>query len=159
MESTIAEQINQMPNKPASNWTLDQIQEGQEHSFEAVVTETDLGDFSILVGDANPLHMDADFARARGFENRVVHGVFLGGLISRLVGMHLPGESCLLQELNLKFILPAYVGDRLIVRGVVDQRSLAVQAIVLRVEIASIIRGQTLLKGKAIVGFTGPKPP
>ena len=143
-----------MQHSPISVWTFDQLQEGQQYSFEVNVTESDLDSFSALVGDANPLHMISEFALMRGFDNRVIHGALLVGLVSRLVGMHLPGEHCLLQEVALKFLKPAYVGDQLTVRGVVDQLSAAVQAIIVRVEIASVARGAILAKGKAVVGFT-----
>jgi len=137
-----------------ATWTLDRIQEGQRYAFEVTISDRDVDAFGTLTGDENPLHMNDEFARARGFGRRVVHGAFLAGLSSRLVGMHLPGRHCLLHELQLKFRTPAHVGDRLAVAGTVIQRSEAGRAIVLRVEIADVADDRIVASGKAIVGFT-----
>jgi 3-hydroxybutyryl-CoA dehydratase len=141
-----------MPSPPIAEWTFEQLREGQDYSFEATVAEADIDAFAVLTGDANPLHMIKKFAVDRGYENRVIHGALLAGLVSRLVGVHLPGKDCLLQELALKFVAPAYAGDRLTVKGVIDQWSEGTRAIVLRVQI-TCARG-LVARGKAIVGFT-----
>jgi acyl dehydratase len=136
-----------------ATWTLQQIAEGQECVFEVDIADTDLDCFGRLSGDVNPLHMNDQFARSRGFGRRVVHGAFLAALVSRLAGMHIPGLNCLIHELRLKFHSPAYSGDRLVVRGIVDQRSEAAGAIVMRVEIAVSSRG-LVASGKVTAGFT-----
>src|SRR3546814_7392913 len=78
---------------PVSRFAFDDLQLGQQAAFEATVSEADLDRFAEVSGDASPLHMDAGFARARGFAGRVTHGAYLTALVSRLVGVHLPGES------------------------------------------------------------------
>ena len=140
------------PPLPAT-WTLQQIAEGQDCAFEVDIADTDLDCFGDLSGDLNPLHVNDQFARSRGFERRVVQGAFLAGLVSRLVGMHLPGLNCLIHDMRLKFHLPAYPGERLVVRGIVDQRSEAAGAIVMRIEISVPARG-VVASGKVTVGFT-----
>jgi len=140
-------------NEPAA-WTLDQIQEGQTYRFETVLSEADIDSFAALTGDENPLHMIKEFARKRGFDNRVIHGAFLVGLVSRLVGMHLPGRDCILLELRAKFRAPAYVGDRLLIEGAVMQRSVAGNAIVVKIDVSVPAAERLVATVNAVVGFT-----
>jgi 3-hydroxybutyryl-CoA dehydratase len=137
-----------------AKWTLQEIREGQDYAFEAVISASNVDSFGALVGDENPLHMDAEFARRRGFDNRVVHGAFLFGLASRLVGMYLPGRDCIIHETRLKFPAPAYVGDRVLVRGVVEQVSEGAHAAVIGLTISRVATARALATGKVIVGFT-----
>lgn len=71
----------------------------------------DIDAFAALSGDHNPLHMDAEYARAHGFADRVVHGLMLGAKVSALVGMLLPGRRCLLLDYSLAHPNPVYAGD------------------------------------------------
>jgi 3-hydroxybutyryl-CoA dehydratase len=137
-----------------AEWKLERTTEGQNYSFEVTLSADDVDAFGAVTGDENPLHMSEAFARGRGFGGRVVHGALLGGLVSRLVGMHLPGRNALLHELHVKFRAPAYVGQRLLIGGTVVQRSETARAIVLRVEIADVADRHLVASAKAIVGFT-----
>ena len=87
------------------------------------VTEADLDAFARLSGDLNPLHLDAAFARARGFKGRVVYGGLMIAAVSRLLGTKLPGAGCLWQELNLQFTAPLYAGERAAVVATVSHAS------------------------------------
>jgi len=143
-----------MPQREPAVWTFDQISEGQDCGFEVSVSDRDIESFGGLTGDVNPLHMHENFAKTRGFDRRVIHGAFLVGLVSRLLGMNLPGLNCLIHDFRIKFPAPAYSGDRLRVRGIVDQRSEAAGAIIIRVEITESSRGRVVASGKVTVGFT-----
>jgi acyl dehydratase len=44
-------------------------------------------------GDINPLHLDRDYARARGFPDVVVYGLLASSFYSTLVGVYLPGDA------------------------------------------------------------------
>ena len=135
-------------------FSLGDIRIGQTASFETEVNAADLDRFAALTGDVNPLHMDSEFARRRGFEDRVVHGALLAGLVSRLVGVHLPGRDCLMHALQMKFNAPTRVGSRIRVTGVVDQVSEAARAVVLKVSIVDAASAAALASGKVNLGFT-----
>ena len=135
--------------------TLGELEVGRTFSFATRINESDIDQFAKLSGDCNPLHMDRAFAQSRGFRDRVVHGAHLVGLMSRMLGMHLPGENCLLQVVQMKFSAPVYAGASIRVDGVVDQVSVAANAAVIRVSIADAESGSVLASGKANVGLTG----
>ena len=90
---------------------------GLKHEFEATVTEEMMQRFLRDTGDCNPLHVDASYARGKGFAGRVVYGMLTASLYSTLAGVHLPGRHCLLQGIDVAFLSPVFVGDRLTVSG------------------------------------------
>ncbi len=114
---------------------FEDIAVGSAASFERTVTQEDMLQFAKLSGDYNPLHMDADYAAGTEFKSTVVHGIFLGSLVSRLVGMELPGQKALLMQETLTFKKPAHVGDTLMVSGCVTHKSESTRILQLQVRI------------------------
>jgi 3-hydroxybutyryl-CoA dehydratase len=84
---------------------------GQRDSFTKTVTEADVITFAGLVGDFNPIHMDAEYARKSRFGRRVAHGMFTAGLISAVLGNKLPGPGAIYLSQQLEFLAPVYIGD------------------------------------------------
>ena len=62
--------------------------------------------FSELSGDDAPLHTDETFARAHGFDGRVVHGALVVSLLSRVVGTRFPGPRSLWLKCDISFRNP-----------------------------------------------------
>ncbi|HQV93636.1 MAG TPA: MaoC/PaaZ C-terminal domain-containing protein, partial [Anaerolineales bacterium] len=69
------------------------FKEGDGFSFERFISAEDVKKFAEVVGDSNPIHLDESFAENSFFKKRIVHGAFLGGLISKALGMDFPGEG------------------------------------------------------------------
>lgn len=87
------------------------FQVGERESFTKTVTEADVKAFADLIGDFNPLHMDAEYARRSRFGRRVVHGMFTGGMISAVLGNKLPGPGAIYLSQQIEFLAPVYIGD------------------------------------------------
>jgi 3-hydroxybutyryl-CoA dehydratase len=124
---------------------------GTSAEFSVTVTGEMMARFRADSGDVNPLHQDEAYARAHGFDAPVVYGLLTASFLSQLVGVHLPGERCLLQGVNASFHHPVYVGDRLTVRGEVTYRNEAMR----QAEIACVItnqHGDRVTIGKVKVG-------
>jgi len=136
---------------------IEDFSEGDRFFFVKTISKKDVDDFAALSGDTNPLHMDDAFACARGFAGRVVHGALLVSYISKLVGVHFPGEECLLQTLDTKFISPCYIGDTVEVKAEISHMSIAANAMVIGVNIENKAGGALLVRGKAQVTFTKAK--
>ena len=79
--------------------------------------------------------MDDAYASSTPYAGRIVHGMFLGALVSRLVGMQLPGKRALLVKESLEFKKPVRIGEVVRVSGVVTQVSVATRLIELNVQI------------------------
>ncbi len=112
---------------------------GQSESFSHLVTEENLECFLDITEDINPLHNEDVYARKHGFDGRVVYGMLTASLISTLAGVYLPGKHCLIQQVDIKFVSPVYVGDELIVKGTVKELNESVQQAVISVEIKNQI--------------------
>lgn len=140
--------------RPCAVLRPEDITVGQSVEFERLLTDSDLDAYAALTGDVSPLHMDADFARSRGFRGRVAHGTLLAGLISRLFGVYLPGRDCVLHSLSLKWVQPACVGDRVRVRAVVAQITAEVGALISEVSVTLAETEVVLAKGKVQAGFS-----
>jgi acyl dehydratase len=83
------------------------------------ITETDLTFFSMLSGDWNPIHADAEFASNTRYGQRVVHGT-LGiaiatGMLHEMGIFH--DSAVAMMSLDAwKFVAPIFVGDTLHLR-------------------------------------------
>lgn len=133
---------------------LESLSEGTEARLEFTIREDDMKRFGELSGDWNPLHCDAAFARAAGFEGPVVYGGLLVAQVSRMIGMHLPGRDGVWSQVQLDFRRPLYVGQPAELVAVVDHRSEAARSIRLRLEIRAA--GQRVAKGSASVALRDP---
>jgi acyl dehydratase len=142
-------------DKIVSVYSITELCKGDNFSFEELIDSDMVNNFALLVGDYSPLHMDNRFAKSRRFNGRVIHGVLLLGLLSRLIGMHLPGENALIISMNSQFIVPAYIGDKVRVYAEVDQISLDIKVIVLNAKIErSPDFSRALVRSKIMVKFT-----
>ncbi len=83
------------------------------------ITETDLTMFSMLSGDWNPIHADAEFAKGTRYGQRVVHGA-LGialatGMLHQL-GVFERSAVAMMSLQNWEFVAPIFVGQTLRLR-------------------------------------------
>ena len=83
--------------------------EGDGFFFDRFISAEDVKQFAGIVGDLNPIHIDAGFAEKSFFKKRIVHGAFLAGLISKILGMDFPGEGTVYISQNTMFKRPVYV--------------------------------------------------
>ncbi|MCE3040044.1 MaoC/PaaZ C-terminal domain-containing protein [Helicobacter anatolicus] len=114
---------------------------GMKESFEIKITQEHMDLFCTLSGDENPLHLDEDYAKKEGFDTKVVYGLLLSSLYSRLAGMHLPGKYCLLHSVDSVFLKPAYVGDKLLVEGVISYINEAYKQVEIKASIVKTLAG------------------
>jgi 3-hydroxybutyryl-CoA dehydratase len=131
-------------------YSFDEIKIGLEHHFEISIDEKLERDFAKISGDFNPLHMDEQYAKKTKFGKRVCHGMLLASFFSRLVGMYLPGKNALYFSQNLNFIGPCFIGDIVIVKGKVMNKSEATKMIKIETTIKNNT-GKLLVEGIAQV--------
>lgn len=124
---------------------------GQRATLEWAVVRADIDRFAALSGDHNPLHVDADFARSRGFPDVVAHGYLLGAKVSALVGMLLPGRDCLILETTMAYPKPIHPGDLVRVAGEVDMLSPEQKVLRVRIRAHRIGAGPDVLVGRGNV--------
>jgi 3-hydroxybutyryl-CoA dehydratase len=118
--------------------TWEQIEIGLSHSFTINITAEKIDAFVDICGDKNPLHVDSNYAKAAGFKDRVVHGMFLASFYSTLVGLYLPGKHALLHSVDSQFKNPAFISDTLTISGKVTHKNDAYK----QMEIKASIKNQ-----------------
>ncbi|MGA7614872.1 MAG: MaoC family dehydratase [Thermoanaerobaculia bacterium] len=93
------------------NRSIDEFHVGQHVLLTKRFTEDDVRRFVEITGDANPLHVDDEFAASTRYGRRVLHGMLTASLFSTMVGMLLPGTGAIYRSQTLRFLRPVYVGD------------------------------------------------
>lgn len=67
------------------------------------IDRTDIDDFARLTGDINPIHTG---------HTPLVHGIYLAGLVSGVIGTKLPGNGTVLVSKSMRFPNICYAGDQ-----------------------------------------------
>ena len=96
---------------------------GMSAEFHREINRELIQSFAEISGDSNPLHIDGDYAHKSGYIDQVAHGMLCSSFFSELVGVHLPGENCLLTDIAVEFAKPVFVGDRVSISGAITQLS------------------------------------
>lgn len=134
-----------------NHYTIQELVPGMKASFSVTVTEEMLQKFLEISGDVNPLHTDIAFARAKGYPGRVAYGMLTASFYSTLAGVYLPGERCLLWEVNSKFTSPVFLGDELDVYGKVTEVNESYGFIRIKARIKNQ-KGETVSRGVITAG-------
>jgi len=124
-------------NDKLPEYTFDEIETGLTKQFQITITESMINDFAKISGDYNPLHMDEKFAQSRDFKNRVCHGMLLGSLFSRLIGMYIPGKFSLYFSQSLNFRAPCFIEDVVTITGTVTEKHNSTKMLTLKTVISN----------------------
>ena len=79
------------------------------------ITAVDLALYAAASGDLNPLHLDAEVARAAGFERPIAHGMRTMACAGRLFTSRFGATA--LRALDTRFVGTAKLGDSLLLRA------------------------------------------
>ena len=126
------------------------FREGDQFRWERHISADDVQQFAQIVGDLNPVHLDAQFAENSFFKKRIVHGALLAGLISKVLGMDFPGQGTVYISQNSIFKRPVYVDTTVSVEIKVTQVIEAKRRLVLDTNILDS-DGKVCLAGSATV--------
>lgn len=129
-----------------AQYTLDDIEPGLTKDFKVNVTESLTSEFAKITGDFSPIHMEEEYARTTKFKQRISHGMLVGSFFSRLVGMHLPGKNGLLLSYSIKHLLPCFLDQEIVVKGIVMEKSSSTRIITLKATVTDS-SGKTLIDG------------
>lgn len=136
-------------NEPAAR-TLryDEITVGTKEAHDYIITPGVYQGFLDTFHDHSPVHVDESFAKAQGFEGRVMHGTILNGFLSHFIGMYFPGRFSLLLSVDLRFSNPSYLGDTIHLETVVSQKLDARSIIVLDATLSNTTRNWLAARGR-----------
>lgn len=95
-----------------TNWVGPaKIKVGDKAQLTKVFSKEDVESFAHISGDYNPIHLDELFSAKTRFGRCIVHGMLVSGLISAVLGMHLPGPGSIYLSQELRFLRPVYIED------------------------------------------------
>lgn len=92
---------------------IEEFYVGQSASLKKVFGTDEVKAFAELSLDKNPIHLDETYAEQSRFGNRIVHGFFVGSLISAVFGTMLPGEGAIYLHQEMNFRKPVFHGEEI----------------------------------------------
>jgi len=97
------------------NTTFDELVVGQNARIERSVTANDLYVFAHASANTNPIHLPGKDLDGDGEADTVAPSMWVGSLISSVLGTILPGAGTLYHGQTFRFLDRAKLGDRLVV--------------------------------------------
>jgi 3-hydroxybutyryl-CoA dehydratase len=135
--------------------TIDELEIGQTAEFAKTISESDIYLYAGITGDANPAHLNEEYAQKTFFKTRIAHGMLIAGLISTVLGTKLPGTGTIYVKQELNFLAPVRIGDTITARAEVVE---FLKKKRVRLKTTCINQdGTEVLDGEAVV--SPPKPP
>jgi 3-hydroxybutyryl-CoA dehydratase len=92
---------------------FDEVRAGDSFSSALTVTETHIVVGGGLIGDSNPHHMNAEYAKGTRFGTPILHGMLTSSIMGAAVGMYFHGTAIAYLEHRARFIAPVRAGDTL----------------------------------------------
>ena len=97
--------------------TVEGLRVGDTFSVTRTFTEQDMREFAAITRDYNPVHFDDRFARQKNLQNRICHGLLVGGLLTEIGGQ----IGWLASGMGFTFRKPVYFGDTITCRFTITQ--------------------------------------
>ncbi|WP_374545828.1 MaoC/PaaZ C-terminal domain-containing protein, partial [Rhodoblastus sp.] len=134
--------------KTISNTTWAQLKVGDTASIERGCSDRDLLLFAHMSGNTNPLMLPPTEG-APAVETPIAPSMWVGSLISAVLGNILPGPGTLYRAQNFEFVNRVHVGDRL--RVTVTCREKREEPVAVFETVVVNAKGEPVCKGTAIV--------
>jgi acyl dehydratase len=129
--------------------TYDSLSVGDSYSWSRTLSMDDVRAFADVTGDDNPIHIDGEAGRQSRFGRPVVHGVYLLGLASKVLGRDFPGPGSIAVSLSAKFLRPVPVGEEVTIEVKVAEKIQTRGH--LRIRMYAYCNGKMALGGEAVV--------
>ena len=124
----------------------------RENDYE--ITRDVYDKFLDLFNDRSPVHTDIDHANAQGFSGLVMHGAVLNGFLSNFIGMVFPGANTLELSVEIRYLQPCYLGEKLRLKAVVSQKLEAMKVVVLQISYHNYSQDRLAANGRVQVKIT-----
>lgn len=129
--------------------TYESLSVGDTYSWSRMVTMADVRSFADVTGDDNPIHIDEEAGQASRFGGPVVHGVYVLGLASKVLGRDFPGPGSIAVSLSAKFLRPVPVGAEVTIEVKVSEKIERHRHV--RIRLYAYTGGKLSLGGEAVV--------
>ena len=133
------------------NRTFDELSPGDTSQIRRLCTQDDLIAFANVSGNHNPLHLHDYDGDGDGLHEAVAPGMFLGSLISAVLGNVLPGAGTRYRSQQFTFHERAHAGEELISTVTVTAKDAATGTVTLDTTIRRVSDDALILSGEALV--------
>lgn len=129
--------------------TYDSLQVGDSFTWSRTIPMDDVRTFAEVTGDDNPIHIDEEAGRASRFGQPVVHGVYVLGLASKVLGRDFPGAGSIAVSIEAKFLRPVPVGETVTIEVKVAEKMERHRHV--RIRLYAYVNGKMCVGGEAVV--------
>jgi 3-hydroxybutyryl-CoA dehydratase len=136
-----------------ADYSFADIHEGMTVKERYVIDENVFQKFLSIFPDRSPVHADEAYARSNGFRGLVMHGAILNGFLSHFIGMRFPGRRSLELSVDMRYLKPSYLGDRLELEGTVTQKLESRSVVVMNVTYHNRTQGVTTARARVQVAI------
>lgn len=126
---------------------------GDSYSEKFCITDDVVRKFADFSSDFNPLHIDQDYAKTRGYSRQISHGVIQLSYLSKIIGMNFPGPGAIWMNQTVDWLMPVLTGDTIEIKLRIKDKSLSARIITLSVEIFNQ-NNMMVMKGESKVKLT-----
>ena len=126
------------------------MQKGLTINHEFIVDTGVYNGFKTIFKDHNILHTNQDYAKSKGFSQKVMYGNILNGFVSYFVGELLPDDEILIQKQEISFHKPVYINDILSFEAVLSEVYESVNSFVFKFKFKN--ESGLIAKGKVQIG-------
>lgn len=100
---------------------FDELAVGDTFASALTVTETHIVVGGGLIGDTNPHHLNAEYAKTTRFGTPILHGMLTSSIMGAAVGMYFHGTAIAYLEHRARFVAPVRAGDTLTTTWTIGQ--------------------------------------
>ncbi|MCT8089472.1 MaoC family dehydratase [Acinetobacter sp. C_4_1] len=90
---------------------INSIRIGDKAELKRAFSLDDVEKFSLISGDVNPIHMDAEYASKTMFGDRIVNGALACSMFSTIFANILPSPDCIYVKTQYTFFKPIYLNQ------------------------------------------------
>jgi 3-hydroxybutyryl-CoA dehydratase len=101
--------------------TIEEVNIGDTATFTKTLTQADVYQFTGIIGNFNPIHINREFAAKTAYGQRTVPQMLVAGLVSKILGTQYPGNGTVHVAQDLNFHKPVFFNDTIQARLVVTK--------------------------------------
>ena len=129
---------------------LERFRPGMIFSEEITLSPALVDNFAQFSGDHNPVHVQVEAAREYGFARPFAHGAIQSAVVSKLIGMKVPGPGAVWMSQSMEWLKPVFVGDHVRVEVEVESVSPGAEVLTLVLRTKNQ-QGDLVMQGQAKV--------
>lgn len=133
------------------NKTFEDLSVGDRAELKRLCTADDLIVFANVSGNHNPMHLHDEDGDGDGVAEAICPGMFVGSLVTAVLGNVLPGAGTLYRSQSFDFMGRAHAGEELISSVEVTAKDALQNTVTLKTEVRRVTDDALILSGEAVV--------